>query len=71
MYAVFQSGKRWSNLSDAISARLLKNNRVSIAEESIESIKQSVDFTFNSKKLDSGIHSKKPCKQKVEKNKFY
>ena len=73
MYAVFQSGHGWSSLSDAIKTRLVTLERISFAEEAIEIISNNIEQILlnDVKRLDHWIHSKKPCKSKSKRTKFY
>jgi hypothetical protein len=73
MYAVFQSGRGWSSLSEAIKTRLVALEKISFAEEALELTSNHVDqILFNDvKRLDSWKHSKKPCKSKSKRTKFY
>lgn len=73
MYAVFQSGRGWSSLSEAIKTRLVTLERISFAEEALELTSNHVEqILFNDiKRLDSWIHSKKPCLSKSKRTKFY
>ncbi len=72
MYAVFVSGKNWSNLSDAISKRLIKVEKIHSAQEIIYTTGRRIDtIVNNSKKLDYGIHAKKPRISRDKKSKYY
>ena len=73
MYAVFQSSRGWSSLSEAIKTRLITLEWISFAEEALELTSNHVELIlFNDvKRLDSWKHSKKPCKSKSKRIKFY
>ncbi len=72
MYTVFVSGKNWSNLIDAISKRLTKVEKIYSAQETIFTTSRRIDtIVNNSKKLDFGIHAKKPRISRDKKSKYY
>jgi hypothetical protein len=73
MYAVFQSGHGWTSLSNAIKTRLVTLERISFAEEALELTSNYVEQILlnDVKRLDHWIHSKKPCKSKSKRTKFY
>jgi hypothetical protein len=73
MYAVFQSGHGWSSLSNAIKTGLVTLERISFAEEALELTSGYVEKILlnDIKRLDHWIPSKKPCKSKDKRTKFY
>lgn len=72
MYAVFQSGRGWTSLSNAIKTRLVTLERISFAEEALELTSSYVEQILlnDVKRLDNWIILRNHVNQKVKELNF-